>query len=229
MSTIVSYNIDFVHNFCESRLQDFEPPELFNAYSSLVISAVPFYYGIPNNDIFRCVSLLFMLTGLTSFLYHYNLNHLGKQADEIPMILSTYFGTYNIIKVNCQNNNQLFNYYNAMNTLYMVGFIIFNSDYRNDYYFPNLFLIYIIATVIFLEQNYQLYNIHYRKHLFISIIGTAFWQISEVYCNQYTTYGHCIWHILFPIGFYKIVLTYDKYLINNSNKFIFHNEYILDP
>ena len=35
----------FEHNFCESRLQNNQPPELYNAYTSLAISVFPFVLG----------------------------------------------------------------------------------------------------------------------------------------------------------------------------------------
>ena len=34
-------NVEFEHNFCESRLQNNTPPERWNAYTSFIISVVP--------------------------------------------------------------------------------------------------------------------------------------------------------------------------------------------
>ena len=48
------------------------------------------------------------------------------------------------------------------------------------------------------------------KYLLISFIGASCWIISEVNCNEITTYGHVIWHLLFPLGFYQLVLRYDE-------------------
>ena len=28
--------------------------------------------------------------------------------------------------------------------------------------------------------------------------------VMELFCNKITKFGHVIWHILFPLGFYKI-------------------------
>ena len=39
--------VEFQHNFCESRLQHNDPPEIYNAFTSLAISVVPFVYGFP--------------------------------------------------------------------------------------------------------------------------------------------------------------------------------------
>ena len=36
------------------------------------------------------------------------------------------------------------------------------------------------------------------------------WIISELNCNEFTVYGHVLWHLLFPLGFYQLVLKYDE-------------------
>ena len=82
--------VEFKHNFCESRLQNNNPPEIANAYTSLFITIVPLYYGFPENDYFLNVGYSLFLNGFASFYYHYYLNWLGKQADEITMILANF-------------------------------------------------------------------------------------------------------------------------------------------
>ena len=52
----------------------------------------------------------------------------------------------------------------------------------------------------------------YHYELTLSFIGASCWIISEIHCNEYTKYGHVLWHILFPLGFYKLILKYDKIL-----------------
>ena len=91
--------IRFHHNFCESRLQNNEPPEIYNAFTSLVISTVPFIVGFPNYQPFTNVAYYLILNGFGSFYYHYYLTWLGKQADEIPMILANYFALYGLIQL----------------------------------------------------------------------------------------------------------------------------------
>jgi len=127
-----------VHNFCESRLNNYNPPELFNAFSSLIISIYPFYFGFPENDILFNTAILFFINGITSFYYHYKLNYIGKQADEIAMIISTYYGIWILLKIFLRDKNNV-NIYNAVNTFYMFGFTIVNLDTRFDFYFPFLF------------------------------------------------------------------------------------------
>ena len=38
-----------VHNFCESRLTNYNPPEIYNSYTSLFITIIPFMMGFPKN------------------------------------------------------------------------------------------------------------------------------------------------------------------------------------
>ncbi len=59
-------------------------------------------------------------------------------------------------------------------------------------------------------------NIFILKNIFISLLGGIFWIISELNCNEVTQYGHVLWHILFPLGLYRIILSVDK-SIKNSN------------
>ena len=56
----------------------------------------------------------------------------------------------------------------------------------------------------------SMYQIPYIHNLSLSMIGALCWIISEVECNTYTQYGHIIWHLLFPLGFYRIILDFDK-------------------
>ena len=61
------------------------------------------------------------------------------------------------------------------------------------------------------------YEVKYQKWvepLLIASIGALCWIVSEIHCNDYTKYGHVIWHVLFPIGFYRIILTVDDLLLS---------------
>ena len=82
----------FKHNFCESRLQSNDPPEIYNAYTSLFITTVPLFMGFPENEAFIYVAYALFFNGFASFYYHYYLNWIGKQADEISMIFANFFG-----------------------------------------------------------------------------------------------------------------------------------------
>ena len=41
-----------VHNFCESRLTNYQPPEIYNAYTSLFITFIPLVLGFPKTNVF---------------------------------------------------------------------------------------------------------------------------------------------------------------------------------
>ena len=45
-------NQEFAHYFCESKLKGNRGPEYWNAYTSLVISVVPYVMGFPKNPPF---------------------------------------------------------------------------------------------------------------------------------------------------------------------------------
>ena len=204
-----------VHNFCESRLNSNIPPELYNSVSSLIITIYPFYFGFPENDILFNTAILFLINGITSFYYHYKLNYIGKQADEITMIISTYYGIWILLKMFLKTKKEI-NIYNAVNTFYMFSFTILNLDTTFDFYFPFLFCTYLTCFLYLMYRVSTIHKIYILKNIFISLLGGIFWIISELDCNEITQYGHVLWHILFPLGLYRILLTVDK-SIKNSN------------
>lgn len=204
-----SNHMKFEHNFCESRLQSNNPPELLNAYSSLVISLVPFIFGIPKYQKFTNVAYCFILNGFASFHYHYYLTWSGKQGDEITMILANYFGLCGLIKMNYkkEENRKLFY---CLNMCYMYVFFIINTFVKYDQLFPHLFTIYLIPTIYFVRSVANKYKLSYIYYLLCSTFGAACWIFSESICNHYTKYGHILWHCLFPLGFYQLLLKFDN-------------------
>ena len=200
--------VEFQHNFCESRLQNNDPPEIYNAFTSFTISVVPFVYGFPKYSPFTNVAHLLILNGFGSCYYHYFLTWLGKQADEIPMILANYFAISGLIQLYYPNGNK--KKYHLLNLLYMYGFFVINSVIRFDQYFAFLFAVYLIPTIYYIRKNAIVHKIPYIRHLAVSSIGASCWIVSEAYCNKYTVFGHVMWHIFFPLGFYKILMLYDE-------------------
>ena len=197
------HDINFKHNFCESKLQNNDGPEVINAYTSLIISIVPFVYGFPN------VACMLSVNGFASYHYHYYLTWVGKQGDEISMILANYFGMWKLIDMyytGYEKQNML----NRYNTAFMYLFLLGNTLIQYDPLFPSIFGVYVGGTLIMIYKVANKYHISYKKNLFISFIGASCWIVSEHFCNEYTKYGHPIWHILFPLGFYKLVLDFDS-------------------
>lgn len=201
--------ISFQHNFCESRLQNNSSPEILNAYSSFIISIIPIIQGIPNNKYLKNVSYLLIFNGFFSFYYHYNLSWLGKHLDEVSMILANYNGICALLSTNVINNKEI---YSIFNLLFACLFISFNTLPNYDFLFPYIFGLYSSATIYLVREISLIYNVKKTVDLYLSysIFGMLAWIISEYYCNEITKYGHLLWHLFFPFGFYKIIKIYDS-------------------
>ena len=213
---------EVIHNFCESRLNDNNPPELFNSYTSLFITIIPLIYGLPENIIFFNIACMLIFNGFASFYYHYTLSWMGKQSDEISMILSTYFGICGLTKLLYPSDLTKKKLIFGMNNIFMLLFIIFNTNIETDKFFPYLFSFYILVVLILIHKVSNKYknipnhagNCSYKYELMLSATGAVSWIISELYCNVYTKFGHVIWHLLFPLGFYQLILKFDNILIS---------------
>ena len=209
-----------VHNFCESRLNNNESPEILNAFTSFFISIIPFIFGFPENIYLYNSSILLIYNGLSSFYYHYYLNYIGKQADEISMIITVYFAIFGLINLKFKKFISIRKKYYTYNLIFMISFIIFNTEIYFDFLFPYIFSIYIIPIIYLIHIISKNHDISYLKELFISFIGVISWIVSEINCNEYTKYGHILWHIFFPLGFYKIILKIDEINRYKKNNFI---------
>lgn len=199
-----------VHNFCESRLNNNNPPEYFNSYTSLFITIIPLLSGFPRSNVFYNVACMLAFNGCASFYYHYRLTWIGKQADEISMILANYYGIWGLLKMYYFHKKDKLNWYNGWNSMFMICFIVFNTLLRFDYLFPYIFSIYISISLYYIKKVANKHSIVYKKYLLISLIGAVCWIVSELHCNEFTVYGHVLWHLLFPSGFYQLVLLYDE-------------------
>lgn len=200
---------EFKHNFCESKLNNENPPELWNAYTSIIISVFPFIFGFPEYHSFYSVGLMFAFNGLASFHYHYCLDWFGKQADEISMILANYFGLCGLIRL-YWNDSRKRNRINEINTTFMYFFLVINTFQHLDFIFPHLFGVYVCGTIYMIILNSEKFEITVRNELLISAFGALSWVISENFCNEMTKFGHPIWHICFPLGFYRLLLKFDE-------------------
>jgi len=210
-------SLTFSHNFCESRLNDNNPPELLNAISSFVICLIPFIFEFPVNYLVLSIRGLLIINGFSSFIYHYYLNWLGKQLDEVSMILITMLFCKLTLETYYKDRLKYYYYFNWVNILYCIIFISINTIPSYDIYFPFAFGIYVKYVSVFFILTMMKFNVKYKYWLIpilISLTGALFWFISELFCNKITKFGHVIWHMLFPLGFYKILLTLDKINFN---------------
>lgn len=208
--------MEFIHNFCESRMNNNKAPEIFNSYSSLIITFIPFMYRTPSSKLLLNIKYLLIFNGISSFIYHYNLNWMGKHLDEISMILMNYFGINYLLSVFLLSNYH-FDFFRMINLYFTIIFLTINTFQNNDYLFPIIFSFYLIPTIyliITITKVYQLNHVCIYNSLIITLIGAISWIISELFCNEVTKYGHIIWHCLFPLGFYKIIDNFDKKFID---------------
>ena len=213
---IYLYMKNVIYNFCESIINNNNPPELLNSISSLGISIIPLFIGLPKKSIIlRYIGYIFILTGISSSYYHYNLNWIGKQADELCMLFLNLLGNIFLIKhIFKKNIYKIF--FNILNIIIFITLLILNLKIKNVLKFPKYYLIYSIFT-IYLVIKYTIKNkLNFLKNLLLSLLGFMFWIISEKFCNNYTFIGHSIWHILFPLGIYLIILNIDKNLDANN-------------
>jgi len=215
-----------VHNFCESRLTNYNPPEIYNSYTSLFITIIPFIMGFPKNIIFYNFAGMLAFNGFASFYYHYTLSWSGKQADEISMILATYYGIWGLLTMYYNNDIDKIKWYNGWNGIFRIIFIIVNTIVRYDFLFPFIFGIYVCIALFLIHEVSKKHNYPYKKYICISFIGFTCWVISEIYCNEYTKYGHVMWHLLFPLGFYRLLLNFDTYLVNDMKNLQNTNNYL---
>ena len=213
-------NNNFEHNFCESRLNNNVPPEIYNSYTSLAITFIPLIMGFPKSNTFYNVACMLAFNGCASFYYHYTLSWIGKQADEVSMILASYFGIWGLLEMYYAGNQTLSNWYNGWNSMFMIIFIVINTLVKYDVLFPYLFSMYIGVVLYLIDIVSKKYNRVYRPYLMISFTGASCWILSEIHCTEYTKYGHVVWHVLFPLGFYKLIMRFDdmKYLQNRGSQ-----------
>ena len=213
-------NNNFEHNFCESRLNNNVPPEIYNSYTSLAITFIPLIMGFPKSNTFYNVACMLAFNGCASFYYHYTLSWIGKQADEVSMILASYFGIWGLLEMYYAGNQTLSNWYNGWNSMFMIIFIVINTLVKYDVLFPYLFSMYIGVVLYLIDIVSKKYNRVYRPYLMISFTGASCWILSEIHCTEYTKYGHVVWHVLFPLGFYKLIMRFDdmKQLQNRGSQ-----------
>ena len=109
-----------------------------------------FSIGIPRYNLLYNVACLLAVNGVASFHYHYHLSWVGKQADEIAMILANYFGQWALINMYYRSHEQ--NSINRYNTAFMYVFLVLNTLTKYDFLFPSIFGIYVGGTLIMIHR-----------------------------------------------------------------------------
>ena len=215
--------IIFYHNFCESRLKDNQGPEYWNSGTSLFISIVPLFFPKPKTLYFQQFALMLMINGPCSFYYHYSLSWLGKHLDEITMFMGNY---YLICGLSSFYGIRLQKKYIFINSAILPLYIAFNTLPQYDIFFAFVYTSYCLFT-LFLLHDITKKSKCFRPvidNLSIATIGASSWIVSEVFCNEITQYGHIVWHFLFPLGIYSVMMVLDK-IIYETNLLNKDNEY----
>ena len=125
--------------FCEKKL--YGSPEILNSLSTIFISLFP-ALGLQNSLFFDLqkinILLIMIITGLTSFLYHWTGYYLFKHLDEIPMMLSLWQGITSIIK---KYPEPIFYKLQSFNNLYFILLLAINTIPDFQFLFPNMWLL----------------------------------------------------------------------------------------
>jgi len=201
-----------VNNFCEKRL--IGNPEYFSSFSALLISIIP-YVGLTNskhisNTAYN-IYMLLIITGLTSFGYHWTGWYLFKHLDEIPMLLSIWTGILHLseqYKRNFKLNfiiNSYFTFILALNTIPSYQFL-----------FPIMFSIALLSIIPLLFLKHKIYKYSFQKFeiyklssigIFLSTLSGLIWLISEHFCSYKFILAHSFWHFGIGMGVYYIIVS----------------------
>jgi len=194
----------FDHNFCEGTILSM--PEYLNSFSTLIMV----YYGLlglskTNDILLKLINIMFIITGVGSFLYHWTGTYGFALLDEIPMIIIVFLLNIKIetlIKNNKWIDLKLFIY-----LLFMTCIIINNTIKSQRLLFPLYFAIIFVFLIykIKLLTNNEIIN----KGIYIMLISAIIWIITENSCKYIKLYifliGHPLWHLGISYGYYNII------------------------
>lgn len=211
-----------VNNFCEKRL--IGNPEYLSSFSALIISLIP-YIGIKYNKNISYgafnIYILLIITGLTSFGYHWTGWYIFKHLDEIPMLLSVWLGLLNLSKEYSRNFYLSF----AINS-YFTLILALNTIPSLQFLFPYLFSISLLSTVPlqFLKLKLKKYTFKKYTNIKLSLIGILLcilsgiiWITSEIYCNKWLILAHSLWHFGIGLGVYYTIISEEYFKNKREN------------
>lgn len=212
-----------VSTFCEKRL--YGNPEYLSAFSSLFISLIPIYslkYSYIQTKLVINIYLLLIITGLTSFGYHWTGWYIFKHLDEIPMVLSIWLGLL-------FSQKSIISFFTI--NMYVVLLLAFNTHDTFQNFFPLFFGIPLASLIPITLKNKNIMTIErFRTTLFgLIVIGfSAFvWIISEIFCCKQLIWAHSIWHMGIGFGINNILISEEYNSINNKKYKLYNKYYIL--
>jgi len=224
---------DIIGNFCEQQLLG--RPEVFNCFSCLFIILIPYWglkYSTIHNFWIRIILQLVFFDGFTAFLYHWSGFYIFKHFDEIPMVISVWFGILMILSEISKTNTNL-KYVPALVNVFFTSILAINTIPTYNFFFAysyGLACLSLIPLILYYfhievpvightDVNRDIIPLNPNTHknnrfttyaLFfigvtLSIISAVFWVISEKYCQYIFILGHSVWHLLMPLGMYYIM------------------------
>lgn len=232
---------DTIGNFCEQKLLG--RPEILNCISSLFIIMIPYWglkYSRIKNFWIQNILQLLMLDGFTAFGYHWTGYYIFKHLDEIPMVISIWFGILMLIKeiskyapkFKCMPIfvNIYFTVMLAINTvpkfndvfapayaiicLTLIPLVIYYFNIASEYIYTydkkNVALDKDTNITTVLKHTYISYQLFFMGTL-ICIISAVAWVLSETYCKYIFLLGHSFWHFGMPLGMYYIMLSIEYF------------------
>ena len=118
----------------------------------LSVSGVPFLYTVFRKyPLLHNAARMLAFNGVASAYYHYYLTWVGKQANEVSLILANYFGIWALTNMYYQRSPRR-NNLNRYNTLFMYAFLISNTLVKHDILFPSI-IWYICGWVTFNDYS----------------------------------------------------------------------------
>ena len=228
-SNTLDYN-EIIVNFCERKLYP-DRPEYINAISALYITGIGYYNlrkiakkSVSLSLIHWCICI----NGIGSFYYHWTAWYLFRLIDEFTMIIPLWIG---IVKIMHDLNYST--YWLGIISIYNILLLVFDV-FPWFKYFAILFLIEMLLIIPLYNGVYIQYtqsqNIIIRKFAYfknngfkgivICSISGITWGIAELNCNEYSVFGHAIWHIGMSTGLCNIIQYLNKHteLVKNLNK-----------
>ena len=214
--------------FCEKKL--YGSPEIFNSLSTIFISLFPaigLQHSIFTNYIRINILLIMIITGFTSFLYHWTGYYLFKHLDEIPMILSLWQGITSITEKYPKPMSyklQLFN------NLYFISLLGINTIPDFQFLFPIFFAMPLFTLIPLIEyiKKCAKVNITLYTGFIMCIVSGLIWTLTEMNCSSVMIFGHSIWHFGMNLGIYHIILAIE-YIDLDPKKYKISHIYFIIP
>jgi len=200
--------------FCEENLCSLVTQPA-NAFSSLiyVVIGVFLLFHKQKNKLLNTLPIIFILLGITSFLYHASFSFFFQIFDLASMfLLSSFLITYNVKRLKLIKS-----FYFSFLIVFLIQFISFLIlKQKSGAVIFGIFILFSIALEIILSfkgrsTNYK----YYLLAIIILIVALVLWilDIFQVFCDpsNHIINGHAIWHLINSISLVFIYKFYNQF------------------